>query len=201
MLTVTHVEKVFSGQKVLDDVNLTLSAGEVIHISGGNGSGKSTLLKIIADLLKPDAGTSVIDGHVELGALIENPGFIETETLKRNLLFLLSIRHQTKLETILPLVSRFGLDIQNRASMKKYSIGMREKVGIIQAVMEDQQLILLDEPTRGLDEQSLTELVKLIAELRQQGKTIIIASHDQATPIAYTDRYVLERGELTRITD
>ncbi|MCI2170840.1 ABC transporter ATP-binding protein [Schleiferilactobacillus perolens] len=201
LLTMTHVTKSFGNQHILTDVSLTVNGGEVIHITGGNGSGKSTLLKIIAGIIPATSGEVDLDDSVQTGALIENPGFLEGETLKTNLTFLASINHRTEVSTIQSLATRFDLDYQNHQAIRKYSVGMREKAGIIQAVMEGQNLVLLDEPTRGLDEAALSELVKLVAELQQQNKSIIVASHDNYTPIAYTAHYQLEGGRLSRIVN
>ncbi|WP_461227352.1 ATP-binding cassette domain-containing protein [Lacticaseibacillus suihuaensis] len=200
-MKIQDVSKQFMGQHVLSHVNLSVDHGDVVHISGHNGSGKSTLLKIIAGLTKPDHGTVTLAPEERIGALIENPGFVETETLRANLKFLLSIQHRVTLDHVVPLLTAFDLTLSNRAPMKKYSVGMREKAGIIQAVMEDQSLILLDEPTRGLDADAVAALVTLIAGLAAEGKTLIVASHDQATPIAYSAHYQLEGGILSRQAD
>lgn len=201
LLTVAQIAKSFGAQQVLQDVSLTVDSGEVVHIAGGNGSGKSTLLKIVAGIIPATSGTFQLGENTHIGALIENPGFLEGESLKTNLTFLAAINHHSDPAVMAGLAQRFGLDWHSRQSMKKYSIGMREKAGIIQAVMEDQNLILLDEPTRGLDEAALTQLVNLVAELRTAGKAVIIASHDRYTPITYTANYQLEGGRLTRQSD
>jgi ABC-2 type transport system ATP-binding protein len=124
------------------------------------------------------------------------PGFIEDATVKQNLKFLGSIKKQYNEEVVKQLVFRLGLEINSKVKLGKYSVGMRQKVGIIQAIMEDQNLILLDEPTRGLDKQALAEFNKLISELTANNKAVVIASHDNLSKLAFDTKYTLEEGRL-----
>lgn len=198
LLEVKNLVKSFPGQEaVLKDINLQVQPGEVIHISGVNGSGKSTLLKILAGLMEPDEGSiSKSRGRIRVGALIGNPEFSGMLTLKENLDFLYSLRNQKPdVEKLNGLCADFDLDYHSRKPMRSYSVGMKEKAGIIQAVMENQNLILLDEPTRGLDSESVEKLKELISRLSKEGKSILIASHDPED-LGYTRRLKLERGSF-----
>lgn len=197
MLTMTQVCKKFKNNQVLNQLNLTVGQGECIYIHGKNGCGKSTLFKIICDILKADTGHIQIDENTHIGALIENPGFIESETILFNLKFLASFKKNYNEMKIKELCEQFSLNLYDKATMKSYSVGMRQKVGIIQAIMEDQNFILFDEPTRGLDVESITVFENIVNDLvEKENKSIIIASHDFLEGIHYTKKYVLHNGVL-----
>lgn len=198
MLEVNHIAKSFKGNTVLTDVSLQVKAGQLIHISGANGSGKSTLFKIITKLLEPDHGSVRIGKDDLIGALIENPGFLEFESMMTNLRFLANLNNRFDQSYTLQLVKQFGLNPTNRQAISKYSVGMRQKVGIIQAVMEHQSLILLDEPTRGLDKASIEQFIVLIDALIDDGKSVMIASHDDVPGLMYDLALRLEDGRLAQ---
>ncbi|MFS8162527.1 ATP-binding cassette domain-containing protein [Lacticaseibacillus rhamnosus] len=198
MLEVNHIAKSFKGNPVLTDVSLQVKAGQLIHISGANGSGKSTLFKIITKLLEPDHGSVRIGKDDMIGALIENPGFLEFESMMTNLKFLANLNNRFDQSYTLQLVKQFGLNPTNRQAISKYSVGMRQKVGIIQAVMEHQSLILLDEPTRGLDKANIEQFIALIDALISDGKSVMIASHDDVPGLMYDLALRLEDGRLTQ---
>ncbi|MFR1739984.1 MAG: ATP-binding cassette domain-containing protein [Clostridia bacterium] len=196
MLKINNLSKSFHHHLVLDDCCLEIEKGDLIYIHGINGSGKSTLFKLICHILEADQGTIDMSDDVHIGALIENPGFLENETLQYNLKFLASLKDHYDKEKIEKLCQQFQLDFHSRMKLKNYSLGMRQKAGIIQAIMEDQNFILLDEPTRGLDQESIQIFIQLINEYHQQGKTIIIAAHDYLQDIHYNKTYQLENGKL-----
>lgn len=196
MISLNKVQKKFNNNYVLEDVNLSVSNGELIYIHGINGCGKSTLFKIICDILEIDSGIITIDEDTHIGALIENPAFLERDTIKYNLKYLANFNDNYDEEMIRRLCHLFQLDYDSKAKMKNYSLGMRQKVGIIQAVMENQNLILLDEPTRGLDEESIEAFYKLINDLISEGKSVIIASHDKYEELNFTKSYQLKKGRL-----
>lgn len=196
MLEITNLSKSFRQNIVLDHIDFCVHQGDLIYIHGINGSGKSTLFKIICDILKPDAGQITLSPDAHIGALIENPGFLDNETIRYNLHFLASLKHHYHEETIIQLCQLFQLDYHSRTKLKNYSLGMRQKTGIIQAFMENQNLILLDEPTRGLDEEAIQAFCQLIQDAHQQGKTIIIAAHDFLKSLPYNKIYQLKNGHL-----
>ncbi|BDR60039.1 ATP-binding cassette domain-containing protein [Lactobacillus xylocopicola] len=197
MLKITDLKKSFGRKEVLQGVSLTAEPGELIHISGINGSGKSTIFKIITGLLKADSG-EVISGNEDIvGALIENPGFLEYESAMTNLRFLGDLKHRFDEEKTKDLLQHFDLDPDDTQAIAKYSVGMRQKVGIIQAVMEDQNIILLDEPTRGIDQESIKQFAVLLNNLKRENKTVIVASHDQIDEINYDQRLQLINGTLS----
>lgn len=195
MLDIKDLNKDFHKHTVLQHLSLHLEGNELIYIHGINGSGKSTLFKLICDILKPTSGTIEKKKDLQIGALIENPGFLENETLAYNLRFLASLNNHYDRQYIEELCHQFHLDFHSRMKLKNFSVGMRQKAGIIQAIMEKQELILLDEPTRGLDQESIHIFCQIINQLHQQGHTIMIAAHDYLPDIHYTHIYHLE-GQL-----
>lgn len=197
MLNLSNISKEFKNKKVLNQLNLEIKNGECVYIHGKNGSGKSTLFKIICDIIKANAGSIIKEDNVYIGALIENPGFVENESIKFNLKFLASLNNKYNEERIIQLCNLYSLDFNNKAPIKSYSVGMRQKVGIIQAVMENQNLILFDEPTRGLDDESIEVFEKMVNSLLAEGKSVIIASHDLLKNIKYATKYLLNDGKLS----
>lgn len=195
MLDIQDLSKDFHNHSVLKDLSLHLDGQELIYIHGINGSGKSTLFKLICGILKPTKGIIEKKKDLQIGALIENPGFLENETLAYNLKFLASLNDHYDSGYIEDLCQQFQLDFHSRMKLKNFSVGMRQKAGIIQAIMERQELILLDEPTRGLDQTSIQTFCQMINQLHHQGHTIIIAAHDYLPDIHYTHTYRLE-GQL-----
>lgn len=196
MINLKEVNKQFSNFYVLNGINLSVKDGELIYIHGINGCGKSTLFKVICDILEIDSGVLTIDDDTYIGALIENPVFLERENIKYNLKYLASFNKKYDEVKIRELCQLFQLDYDSRVKMKNYSLGMRQKVGIIQAIMENQNLILLDEPTRGLDEESIQRFYHLINQLISENKSVIIASHDKYNDLHFTKSYLLEKGKL-----
>lgn len=199
VIEIHHLSKSFGDTSVLKDLNLTVFPGDIIYIKGRNGSGKSTLLKIVAGLLEADSGEVKKMENSYIGALIENPAFVPYASLKENLLFLYGLRHPSisaeQYADVEALCESFDLSFHNRKPIKAYSIGMKQKAGIIQAIMENQDIILLDEPTRGLDDDSIDQFVRQMKKLAEEGKTIIVTAHD-FVDIGYTRKMRLEHGQM-----
>nr|WP_278842801.1 ABC transporter ATP-binding protein [Melissococcus plutonius] len=196
MLTVQKITKSFKENQILTDVSLQLHPGQLIHISGINGSGKSTLFKIITGLIAADQGTVKIDNEDIIGALIENPGFLEYENAMTNLKFLGNLNKPFNQTKVIDLMNQFELSPNGQQSVSKYSVGMRQKLGIIQAVMEDQNIILLDEPTRGLDANGIKQFIILLETLKKENKSVIVASHDYIEGLVYNKSLNLKNGQL-----
>ena len=196
MLELRQIKKSFGQKLVLKDVSLLAKPGELIHISGINGSGKSTIFKIITGLLKADSGEIRLGENDVVGALIENPDFLEYESAMSNLHFLANLNKRFNEKEVRGLLRYFMLDPDDPEPIAKYSVGMRQKVGIIQAVMENQNIILLDEPTRGIDQESISLFVAMLKKLKQQNKIVVVASHDQINELKYDRRFILHHGIL-----
>ncbi|MCI1892021.1 MAG: ABC transporter ATP-binding protein [Schleiferilactobacillus harbinensis] len=200
MMHAVDIHKTFDGVEVLSGIDLTINGGQIVHISGDNGSGKSTLFKILTHLLEPTKGkVSIADDAVKIGAIIENPSFLEFSTAWENLQFLGRLDNGFDAKYTEELLSRFSLDAHDRRPISKFSVGMREKVGIVQAIMEHQNLVFLDEPTRGLDKNSIQTLAAISAEIKNAGGSVVIASHDIVPEIDYDQKYLLEKGNIHHV--
>lgn len=189
MIEIKNLSKKFKRNIIFEDISLEFKVGDLVHLYGSNGSGKSTLFKMIVGIMDPDKGTITIENGKRIGAVIENPGFIENETILYNLRYLYSLTNNYNEEVeekIKQLCQEFDLDLYSNDKMKDYSVGMRQKTAIIQAIMEDQDIILLDEPTRGLDQAAVEKVFEIIKNYaKQKNKLIIIASHDLMDKLNY----------------
>lgn len=196
MLNLVNISKKFGNHIIFDDISLSFKKGDLVHFFGTNGSGKSTLFKIIADIMSPTNGKVIIEKGKRIGAAIENPGFIENETILYNLKYLYSLKNNYTEEVeknIKILCEKFHLDLYSNEKMKNYSVGMRQKTSIIQAIMENQDIILLDEPTRGLDQDGVLEFFQIIREYHKVGnKVIIIASHDLMDMLPFNRKLIIK---------
>jgi len=182
-----NVSKSFGKNNVINNVNFELEKGESCGFIGRNGSGKTVIFKLMSGLLIPDFGEITINGEDyskkgrffgSMGVMIETPGFIPYYSGLKNLKILNSLsENPVSVSEICTLMERLGLDPKNRSSVSTYSLGMRQKLGIIQAVMNKPELLILDEPMNSLDNESVHEIRKLLLELNKMGATIVVASH------------------------
>lgn len=186
-IDIQHFTKRIDGTVVLDDISLQMESGKIYGFQGKNGSGKSMLMRAICGLIHPTEGSIKIDEKLmgtdisfpeSAGILIENPGFISSYSGLQNLKLIASIKREVKEEYIKELMERFHLDPADKKAYRKYSLGMKQKLGIIAAIMETPELIILDEPMNGLDEESIEILKDMILELKEKGKLIILSCHD-----------------------
>ena len=176
-IIVNHVTKSFKEETVLKDVVLSVPKGKICGIIGRNGSGKTVLFKCICGLLQVDKGDIQVD-HRQIGAIIEEPGFLGQYSGRKNLEQLASISGK-KISNYQKILKMVGLLEAGDKKVRKYSMGMKQRLGIAQAIMEDQNIIILDEPMNGLDNAGVEEMRKLFLNLREQGKTILLASHNR----------------------
>lgn len=209
MIKLSHVTKRYGRETVLDDVSAFFRAGEIHGIIGRNGSGKTVLLKCIAGLSSVDQGVirvgrKVIGRDVEIpprmGAIIETPGFLPNYSGYRNLKFLADIRGRIDGEDVCEAMERVGLDPESRKHVSKYSLGMRQRLGIAQALMERPRVLLLDEPMNGLDNEGVEDMRQLFLNLRSEGRTLLIASHNPLDIQELCDHvYQMDAGRLYSI--
>lgn len=181
-----HVVKQFQKTTVLNDITVSFGKGEIHGLIGRNGSGKTVFMKCICGFMKPTSGEITVDGKQigndvdipqNLGAIIEAPGFLPGYSGFKNLKLLADIRKKAGNAAIAAAMERVGLDPKNKKHVSKYSLGMRQRLGIAQAIMENPDILILDEPMNGLDNHGVEDIRALLLELKKEGKTILIASH------------------------
>ena len=192
-IEVQNVVKRFRDQVVLKNVSISFEKGKIHGIVGRNGSGKTVLFKCICGLMHPEEGVILVNGKrvgrdvdmpEDIGAIIEAPGFLPNYSGYKNLRFLANIRRKIGKEEILNVLKTVGLDPESRKHVGKYSLGMRQRLGIAQAIMEDPEILILDEPMNGLDNAGVQDIRALLLE---QGKTILLASHNHEDIAALCD--------------
>ena len=186
-IQIEQVSKSFQGRKVLKNISCELNWGQVYGIVGNNGSGKTVLMKCICGFMLPDSGKIYVGGQQvgrdcdfpdSLGIIIETPGFLPYLTGYQNLKILASLKAKIGKKEIIDALEKVGLKPTLRKPVSKYSLGMRQRLGIAQAIMEDPAVLILDEPFNGLDKTGVEEIRKLLLSLKERGKTILLASHN-----------------------
>ena len=210
MGTVLRLEdycKSFKSAEVLKNINLTLESGKVIGLKGKNGSGKTMLMRAISGLILPTSGKVYINDkelgrHISfppsIGILIENPSFISNYTGFKNLKILASIQNRISDDEIRDAIRKVGLDPDDKRTFKKYSLGMKQRLGIAAAIMERPDIVILDEPINALDEAGAGLIKGLLDELKANGSLIIIACHDTEELNYLSDEiYEIYDGEIT----
>ncbi len=205
-IEIHHLKKRFKEYTALDDFSMDFEAGKIHGLIGRNGSGKTVLFKCICGFLKADGGEILVDGKrigkdvempSDLGVIIENPGFLPSYTGYQNLSFLAAIQKKIGRKDIYQVIRKVGLDPRSRKHVGKYSLGMRQRLGIAQAIMEDPSLLILDEPMNGLDNQGVEDMRRLFLELKKEGKTILLASHNREDVSVLCDTVVeIDHGKL-----
>lgn len=205
-LIVDHVSKTIKGIDILTDISMVLTSGHIVGFRGVNGSGKTMLMRLISGLIRPTNGTVSIDGKVlskdisfppSIGTLIENPAFLDGYSGFENLRILASIHNRITSENIKATISAVGLDPESHKAYRKYSLGMKQRLGIAAAVMEHPELILLDEPTNALDVDGVAMVKEIIQKEKDRGALIILCCHDSEVLNALADEvYHIQEGKL-----
>lgn len=184
-----HIYKSFGKEQVLTDVSLDVPAGSIVGVVGNNGSGKTVFMKCICGFLMPDRGKITVNGKAvgkecdfpeSIGIIIETPGFIPELSGYRNLKILASLKGKIGKAEILEALKLVGLSDNRNKAVAKYSLGMRQRLGIAQAIMEDPDVLILDEPFNGLDKTTAAGMRSLLKRLKEEGKAILLASHNAA---------------------
>ena len=212
-IKIEDLSKSIKGALILDKVSITLTSGKIYGLRGKNGSGKTMLMRAMAGLLIPDSGSVIINGKTlhkdisfpeSIGILIETPSFLPQYTGFKNLKLLAGLTGNISDDEIRTALDRVGLDPEDKRTYRKYSLGMKQKLGIANAIMGEPDIIILDEPINALDEESVKKIKKVLLEIRDKGKLIIIACHDREeleflSDIIYEikDGSIVDRKEIT----
>lgn len=200
VISVENVEKKFGTATVLHEVTLHIEKGKIYGIIGRNGSGKTVLFKCICGLLNIDTGKIEVD-RTQLGVIIEEPGFLRQYSGKRNLELLAALSDKPHMDLV-EVMRLVGLEDAVHKKVGKYSMGMRQRLGIAQAIMENQQILILDEPMNGLDNQGVEEMRRLFMDLKKKGITILMASHNREDIQVLCDHvYEMDAGRLTEFCE
>ena len=204
-----NVTKSFRKERVLKGITHSFEQGKIHGIIGFNGSGKTVMFKCICGFLRPDSGEVIVQGRRigkdgdfprSVGMIIENPGFLPHVSGFSNLKRLAAIRNQVTDEQIRESIARVGLDPFSKKKVGQDSLGMRERLGIAQAIMEDPGLLVLDEPFNGLDKRGAQDVCGLLDELRGRGRTILIAAHNMMEIEYLCDTICeMDAGVLTQV--
>ncbi len=209
VIEVLHVSKNFKNVQVLMDVSLRCESGKIYGLVGHNGSGKTVLFKTICGFLSCDQGSVSVNGKVmgrdkdmltEAGIIIEEPGFLRSWSAYRNLEFLYTLRNKKNKSHLFSVLRQVGLDPGLRRPVGKYSLGMRQRFALAQAIMEDPKILILDEPMNGLDKNGVKEIRELLLEMKKQNKLILLASHNREDIQVLCDEvYEMEDGKLRKL--
>lgn len=207
IVEVTNAVKRFRETTALNQVTINFERGRIHGIIGRNGSGKTVLFKCICGFMQLDSGSIRIDGKPvkpaqaqDIGIIIENPGFIGSLSGFKNLQLLASIRRKLSKEDIRQVLLQVGLDPDNKKQVRKYSLGMRQRLAIAQAIMEKPKLLVLDEPMNGLDKQGVSEMRDLFKKINEEGTTILMSSHYAEDIEALCDSVSeMDGGVLTKV--
>lgn len=211
-----HIEingatKIIKGVTILDDIKIEMNGGKIYGIRGVNGSGKTMLMRAISGLVKLTRGQIIINGKIvgkdiefpeSVGLLIENPGLIDNCTGYENIKMLASIKKITSDDAIKRYMKLLGLDSDDKKKVKKYSLGMKQKVGIIEAFVDDPDLVILDEPFHALDSKTVKILENIIKEYVNDERIILISCHDSQILERICDEIIyIEEGKIVEKED
>lgn len=210
-IKITNLKKVIKGTIVLDDINYTFSGGRIYGLCGKNGCGKTMLMRLIAGLIYPSSGTIRIKDKVlgkdisfpeSVGMLIENPSFLNDYTGKQNLEMLAGLQKNVDKAEVRRVLEQVGLDPDDKRKFYKYSLGMRQRLGIVAAIMGSPELILLDEPINAIDTDGVQEIRAIIRGLSAENRIIIVASHDKSEMDYLADEKIyMSEGRLIKETE
>lgn len=184
---IQNVSKQLKGRLILNQVNLKLQSGNIFGLKGPNGSGKTMFMRLVAGLIRPDTGQVLIDEKKlgtdmdfpdSLGLLIETPAFLPNLTGLKNLELLAQIKGSSSIADVKKAIQRVGLDPDDKRTFRKFSLGMKQRLGIAAAIMEKPDIILLDEPMNALDETGVQQICQVIMQERKRGALIILSCHD-----------------------
>lgn len=208
-IEIKNVTKRFKDKLVINQVSLELESAQIHGLIGRNGSGKTVIMKLIVGFIKPDSGIIRVFGDIigkdtdfakNIGTIIETPGFLPFESGFSSLKYLASIRGKISDREIKQAISSVGLNPDDKKHVGKYSLGMRQRLGLAQAIMENPDLLILDEPMNGLDKDGVKDMRQYLLDLKAQGKTILIASHSAEDIDVLCDTvHEMDKGKISKV--
>lgn len=210
-IELSNVSKKIKGAKILSDINYVFESGKVYGLQGKNGCGKTMLMRIISGLIRPTEGTVDINGKLlgkditfpeSIGTLIENPAFIDRCTGFKNLQMLASIKGKISDEDIREVLKKVGLNPDDKRKYRKYSLGMKQKLGIACAFMEYPDIVILDEPINAIDKDGVILIREILDDLKKRDKLVIIACHDAEEMRVLADEIIqMEEGRIVMVDE
>ncbi len=205
-IKISHVSKTIKNNPVIKDVSMELQSGAVYGFKGINGSGKTMLMRLISGLIRPTQGEISMNGKIlgkdisfpnSIGVFLENPAFLEAYSGFNNLKLLASIKSVASDDDIRNTLLRVGLDPDSNKKYKKYSLGMKQRLGIAAAIMEKPEIVILDEPTNSLDEDGVDLVKHIVRNEKERGALVIVSCHDEEILKGMSDEvFLLEQGRL-----
>lgn len=206
MIEIHNLSKTMGGSVILDGISMKLEDGKIYGLAGRNGSGKTMLMRHILGFVYATSGSIAIDGKElgkdavipdGVGAVIENPGFIPEFSGLKNLRILAAIRGKISTDEIRDAMLLVGLNPDEKKPVRKYSLGMKQRLGLAQALMENPDTVILDEPMNGLDNDGVAEIRDLLLERKREGNLVLIASHNEGDINALCDEiFYLDKGKI-----
>ncbi len=209
LITISNVDLTIGKTHILKNINISFGEGKIHGLIGRNGSGKTMLMKCICGFIKPTSGEITVNGKrvgkdvdfpKDMGIIIETPGFIPYYSGYKNLKLLADLTGKIGKAEIIQSMRQVGLDPNLKRHVRKYSLGMRQRLGLAQAIMENPSILILDEPFNGLDKDGVSEMRGYLLELKQRGKTMLICSHSAEDIDVLCDTVCeMDKGHLEKI--
>lgn len=205
-IKISHVSKTIKNNPVIKDISMELQSGAVYGFKGINGSGKTMLMRLISGLIRPSQGEISMNGKIlgkdisfpnSIGVFLENPAFLDAYSGFNNLKLLASIKSVASDDDIRNTLLRVGLDPDSNKKYKKYSLGMKQRLGIAAAIMEKPEIVILDEPTNSLDEDGVNLVKHIVRNEKERGALVVVSCHDEEILKGMSDEvFLLEQGRL-----
>ncbi|WP_124097905.1 ATP-binding cassette domain-containing protein [Ruminococcus sp. Marseille-P6503] len=209
IINVRDINLILGKTQILKDINVTFEAGKIHGLIGRNGSGKTMLMKCICGFIRPTSGEITVNGKrvgrdvdfpENMGIIIETPGFIPYYSGYKNLKLLAGLNNRIGKDEIRNSMEQVGLDPDLKRHVRKYSLGMRQRLGLAQAIMENPKILILDEPFNGLDKDGVMEMREYLLSYKKQGKTILICSHSAEDISVLCDTvHEMDKGRISEI--